>query len=124
MQPFLTWEVDIMAVKFAVNKLREKAQRLHREYDALCVFNNMLTANDRNRFELEKHRFGEAKKDQLRRIIKQLEDAITDLRRDFGFRVPNSELVKILDKVEGLPKGKVLRMSKSLVKRHLHWVQK
>jgi len=89
-----------MAVKFAVNKLREKAQRLHREYKALCVFNNMLTANDRNRFELERHKLGEAKKNQLRRIIKQLEDAIADLRRDFGFRVPNSDLVKILEKVE------------------------
>jgi len=102
-----------MAVKFAVDKLREKAKRLHREYEALCVFTNRLTTSDRRRVEFEREKLGTAKKSALPPIIRKLEQAISDFRKDWGFLVPNSEIVEILAEIESAPKDELARMSKA-----------
>ena len=101
-----------MAVEFAVQKLRKKVHRLHREYTALCVIGNMLTVTDRDRFEREKQRFNDLNKHELHPIIQKLEKEIADVRRDFGVRVPNSVLVKLLDKIEAMPADVLPQMNK------------
>lgn len=117
-----------MPVEFTINKLREKARRLHREYEALCVFCNTMTAEDAARFEYEKGRFAEARKPELHRTIAKLNNAIAGHRRLWGFRVPNSEVVKILEKAEqGRSRGQTLRLSKLWVSDicsgyYQHWI--
>src|SRR5690349_1080692 len=102
-----------MVMKFAVDTLRKKAERLHREYEALCVVTNTLTISDRNRIDLEKEKIHAARKTELPKIIAQLEHAIFDRRKDWGFRVPTSKIVEILARVESAPKGELVRISKA-----------
>jgi hypothetical protein len=73
----------------------------------------MLTVADRNHLDLEKQAINKAKKTDLYSVIKRLEDAIIQVRKDFGFRVSNSELVKILVMIERRPRGRAVRMNKS-----------
>jgi hypothetical protein len=101
-----------MAVKFAVDKLRDRAQRLHKEYEALCVLSNSLTINSRALLDSIKSLYADANKTRLREGISRLEKAIANLRRDFGFRVSNSEVLEIVEGFKELPENRTALMNK------------
>jgi len=104
-----------MEIRSGLKRLKAKAQRLHRLYEAMLVISNSLTIAERQALERDKEQISNAKRSDLHRLIPDLEKALVVYRAEFGFKAPNSELIEILERSEATPEGKLLRVTKDWI---------
>ncbi|HHT9126793.1 MAG TPA: hypothetical protein ACFYD6_13405 [Candidatus Brocadiia bacterium] len=81
-----------------ITKLRDKAKQLYREYEAILVFTYGVTVDIKRKMTHTKDIISNSNSSKfLRRFIKDVKEKIANLRQCYGCKVPNSELIKILE---------------------------
>jgi len=92
-------------------KARAKAKRLYRVYEAILAITNSLTISDKERVNAAYGRIERLDKSTLRKRLHELEKEVTQLRKRFGVKATDSQLLDILDKTQIVP-GRLLQVMK------------
>jgi hypothetical protein len=80
--------------------IRSEAKRLFRETEAICTLVKSITADTRPHFAKIKKGLDTWDKARLQKFLLKAQQEIGNLRKNYGVKVPNSELVEILDWAE------------------------
>ena len=92
-------------------KARAKAKRLYRVYEAILAITNSLTISDKERMNAAYGQIENLDKSTLRKRLHELEREVTQLRKRFGVKATDSQLLDILEKTQIVP-GRLLQVMK------------
>lgn len=83
-----------------LKKLRYKALKTFREYEAINVLINEMTTDIRKVFDNYRAKIKQSNKRDLRTIIPHLENEIDTLRKKYEVTATHDKLVELLSKIE------------------------
>jgi len=86
---------------------RQKAELSFREYEAILVLTNQMTAVRRLEYVKKREMMDYLEKKELRQFSKKVNSEILHLRNYYGAKVPNSVMVDYLEKIESGLENKI-----------------
>src|SRR3989304_3582267 len=95
--------------------LRGKVKQLYREYEAIYVLISAMTVNIKEKMLQTNKSIDKLDRKKLRGFIKDIKKEITELREYYGIKVPNSELIQLLEIAEK-GTGSLLSIPKHMLK--------
>jgi hypothetical protein len=99
-------------IKFQIDKLRSKADRLLREYQAIYCLINGMTIQIRQDFKRDRGAIANRDKKELQKAITVCNHEIRELRKMYGVKAPNSDIIELAEMAESAPHGQFLLIPK------------
>lgn len=102
-------------IKFRKDKLRVKAEKIYNEYQAIYSIINAATVQIRKDFEASAKAIVHFNKNELSDFITKIKGEMSNLRKHYGVKVPNSTILELVEKAKSGPKKKLLLIPKYLL---------
>lgn len=102
-------------IKFKKDKLRLKASKMYKEYQAIYSLINAVTVQIRKDFESSMRAISSLNKNKLHSFITEIKGEISKLRKHYGVKVPNSTIFELVEKAKSGPKKKLLLIPKYIL---------
>lgn len=101
--------------------IRLKALRLYRIYEAILVLTNSMTVETRKGMEASKNAIKSKKGWEVRNFVKTIKMEVSKLKKHYGVKVSNLDLLKLLEEVESAPPGLFLLIPKYFLKEYFEF---
>ena len=102
-------------IKFRKDKLRLKAAKIYKEYQAIYGIINAATVQIRKNFGSSAKTISSLNKNGLHDFITKIKGEISKLRKHYGVKVPNSTILELVEKAKSVPKKKLLLIPKYIL---------